>query len=106
MDNITGARKRADFLQVLHTTELGKSVYEAKQMTTAQAVGADSREAAEWYALDWQAINDVDDSCLFFNDGLGYPVHRLMRCPFRPVSIRPRLEIGFEDRLQESFIAP
>src|SRR5258708_37040344 len=26
-------------------------------MTTAQAVGAVSREAAEWYALDWQAIN-------------------------------------------------
>src|SRR5260370_7794351 len=26
-------------------------------MTTAQAVGAVSREAAEWYAIDWQAIN-------------------------------------------------
>src|SRR6201987_1162781 len=26
-------------------------------MTTAQAVGAVSREAAEWYAVDWQAIN-------------------------------------------------
>ena len=26
-------------------------------MTTAQAVGAVSREAAKWYALDWQAIN-------------------------------------------------
>ena len=26
-------------------------------MTTARAVGAVSREAAEWYALDWQAIN-------------------------------------------------
>jgi RNA-directed DNA polymerase len=26
-------------------------------MTTAQAVGAISREAAEWYAIDWQAIN-------------------------------------------------
>src|SRR6266576_6820299 len=26
-------------------------------MTTAQAVGAVSREAAEWYAMDWQAIN-------------------------------------------------
>src|SRR5260370_8104439 len=51
------ARKRADFLQVLPTRELGKSAYEAKQMTTAQAVGAVSREAAEWYAMDWQAIN-------------------------------------------------
>src|SRR5438128_12634439 len=26
-------------------------------MTTAQAVGAVSREAAEWYAIEWQAIN-------------------------------------------------
>jgi RNA-directed DNA polymerase len=26
-------------------------------MTTAQAVGAISREAAEWYAIDWRAIN-------------------------------------------------
>jgi RNA-directed DNA polymerase len=51
------ARKRADFLQVLHTRELGKSAYEAKQMTTAKAVGAVSREAAEWYAMDWQAIH-------------------------------------------------
>jgi len=25
-------------------------------MTTAQAVGAISSEAAEWYAIDWQAI--------------------------------------------------
>src|SRR5438132_12817181 len=41
---------------MLHTRELGKSAYEAKQMTTAQAVGAVSSEAAEWYAIDWQAI--------------------------------------------------
>ena len=26
-------------------------------MTTAQAVGAVSREASEWYSLDWRAIN-------------------------------------------------
>jgi hypothetical protein len=26
-------------------------------MTTARAVGAVSREAAEWYAIDWQATN-------------------------------------------------
>src|SRR6266567_1054265 len=42
---------------VLHTRELDKSAHEAKQMTTAQAVGAVSREAAEWYAIDWQAIH-------------------------------------------------
>src|SRR3984893_15019831 len=51
------ARKRADFPEVLHTRELGKSAYEAKQMTTAQAVGAVSSEAAEWYAIEWQAIH-------------------------------------------------
>jgi hypothetical protein len=51
------ARKQADFLLVLHTRELGKSAYEPKQMTTAQAVGAVSNEAAEWYAIDWQTIN-------------------------------------------------
>src|SRR5258708_34446826 len=42
---------------VLHTRELDESAHEAKQMTTAQAVGAVSREAAEWYAIDWRAIN-------------------------------------------------
>ena len=26
-------------------------------MTTVQAVGAVSSEAAEWYAIDWQAIH-------------------------------------------------
>src|ERR1700758_2138278 len=36
---------------VLHARELDKSAHEAKQMTTAQAVGAVSREAAEWYAI-------------------------------------------------------
>src|SRR5260370_37520408 len=41
----------------LHTRELDESAHEAKQMTTAQAVGAVSREAAEWYAIDWQAIH-------------------------------------------------
>jgi RNA-directed DNA polymerase len=42
---------------VLHTRELDQSAHEAKQMTTAQAVGAVSREAAAWYAINWQAIH-------------------------------------------------
>ena len=50
-------RKRADFPEVLHTRELGKSAYEAKQMTTVKAVGAVSSEAAEWYAINWQTID-------------------------------------------------
>ena len=32
---------------------------------------------------------------------LGHSVYRFMRCPFRSVSIRPRLEISFEDRFQD-----
>src|SRR3984893_17820824 len=50
-------RKRADFPEVLHTRELGKSAYEAKQMTTVKAVGAVSSEAAEWYAINGQTID-------------------------------------------------
>src|SRR2546430_13404624 len=42
---------------VLHTRELDESAYATKQMTTAQAVGAVSSEAAEWYAIDWQTIH-------------------------------------------------
>ena len=38
--------------------------------------------------------------------GLGHPVHRLMRCPFRTISIRPRLEISLEDRLQDKLECP
>jgi hypothetical protein len=49
-------RKRADFPEALHAREQGKSAHEVMQMTTAQAVGAISSEAAEWYAIDWQAI--------------------------------------------------
>ena len=41
----------------LHTREQGKSVQEAKQLTTVQTAGAVSSEAAEWYAIDWQAAD-------------------------------------------------
>src|SRR6202161_1511082 len=49
---------------------------------------------------------NIDDSSLLFDDRLGYPVHRLVRCPFRSVSIRPRLKISFEDRLQNELQRP
>src|SRR5215469_1385637 len=49
---------------------------------------------------------NIDDSSLLFNDCLGYPVYRLMCCPFRSVSIRPRLEVSFEDRLQNELECP
>src|SRR3954447_16319085 len=49
---------------------------------------------------------DVDDSSLLLDNRFGYPVHRFMRCPFRTISVRPRLEIGFEDRLQNELECP
>jgi RNA-directed DNA polymerase len=42
---------------VLLARKLGKSAHEAKQMMTAQAVGAVSNEAKEWYAIDWRTIH-------------------------------------------------
>jgi site-specific DNA recombinase len=44
---------------------------------------------------------NIDDSSLLLDNCLGDPVHRFLRCPFRPVSIRPRLKISFENRLQD-----
>src|SRR3954452_769125 len=43
---------------------------------------------------------DVNDASLLLDNRFSNPVYRFMRCPFRTISIRPRLEIGFEDRLQ------
>src|SRR5258708_12559742 len=42
----------------------------------------------------------IDDAGFPLIDRLSHSVYRFMRCPFRSVSIRPRLEIGFEDRFQ------
>jgi RNA-directed DNA polymerase len=50
-------RKRADFPVVLHARKRGQSAHETKQMTTAQAVGAVSSEAKQWYAIDWSTIH-------------------------------------------------
>src|SRR3979409_823986 len=49
---------------------------------------------------------NVNDSRLALHYRLSHSVHRLMRCPFRSVSIRPRLEISFEDRLQNELECP
>src|SRR5215467_13122102 len=49
---------------------------------------------------------DIDDSRLALHNRLSHSVHRLMCCPFRSVSIRPRLEISFEDRLQDELECP
>src|SRR4029453_6137841 len=47
-----------------------------------------------------------NDSRLALHDCLCHSVYRLMRCPFRSISIRPRLEISFKDRLQEQLEGP
>src|SRR6266852_4737102 len=49
---------------------------------------------------------NVNDSRLALHNCLCHPVHRLMRSPFRTVSVRPRLEISFEDRLQNELECP
>src|SRR6266705_6950494 len=43
----------------------------------------------------------IDASGFSLIDRLSHSVYRFMRCPFRSVSIRPRLEISFEDRFQD-----
>src|SRR5580704_11601687 len=43
----------------------------------------------------------IDDAGFALINRLGHSVYRFMRCPFRSVSIRPRLEISFEDRFQD-----
>src|SRR6267142_5677107 len=43
----------------------------------------------------------INDTCLPFHDRLVHSEHRFLGCPLRSVSVRSRLEIGFEDRLQD-----
>src|SRR5215469_6762623 len=43
----------------------------------------------------------IDDSSLLFHDRSVHSEYRFMSCPPWPVSVRPRLEISFEDRLQD-----
>src|ERR1039458_72824 len=49
---------------------------------------------------------NVNDSRHTPYNRLSNSVHRLMRCPFRSVSIRSRLKISFEDRLQNELERP
>jgi hypothetical protein len=55
--------------------------------------------------LAWRTEVDpqvkIDDSCFSLINRFGHSVYRFMRCPFRSVSIRPRLEISFEDWFQD-----
>src|SRR5450432_2364029 len=49
---------------------------------------------------------NINDSRLALHNRLSHSVHRLMGCTFRSVSIRPRLEISSEDRLQNELECP
>src|SRR5499425_505452 len=48
----------------------------------------------------------IDDSSLPFHDRLVHLENRFLRCPLRSVSVRPRLEISFEDWLQDELECP
>jgi hypothetical protein len=48
----------------------------------------------------------IDDAGFPLINRLGHSVYRFMRCPFYSVSIRPRLEISFEDRFQNELECP
>ena len=56
-DNITGRESGPTSLWSFTRENLANRLIEAKQMTTVQTVGAVSSEAAEWYAIDWQAVH-------------------------------------------------
>ncbi|HEY4050308.1 MAG TPA: hypothetical protein VGM27_25875 [Acidobacteriaceae bacterium] len=43
----------------------------------------------------------IDDTGLAAHNRLRHPDYRLMGCSFRSVSIRSRLKVSFEDRLQD-----
>src|SRR5215472_14259763 len=48
----------------------------------------------------------IDDFGLRFHDPLGHAVDRFMSSPLRSVSVRSRLEVGFENRLQDKLEGP
>ena len=58
-------------------------------------------KGALWNKIKVGAQVDVDDASLLLKDRLSHSAYRLMCCPFRSVSIGPRLEIRFKDRLQD-----
>src|SRR5215470_8662339 len=56
--------------------------------------------------IEVSAEIEINDSRLALYDCLSHSVHCLMRCSFRSVSMRPRLEISLEDRLQDELECP
>ena len=48
----------------------------------------------------------INDACLPCHDRLVHSEHRLLSCPLRSVSVRPRLKISFEDWLQDELECP
>src|ERR1700694_5080917 len=43
----------------------------------------------------------IKNACLVSHNRFSHPVDRLMCCPMRPVSVRSRLKVSFEYRLQD-----
>src|SRR6266403_71119 len=43
----------------------------------------------------------INDASLTLHDRFVHLEHRFLSCPLRSVSVRPRLEVSFEDRLQD-----
>jgi len=48
----------------------------------------------------------IDDTGLAAHNRLRHPACHLMGCPFRSVSVRSRLKISFENRLQDELEPP
>ena len=53
------------------------------------------------HVIEIGAEIQINDARLLLDNPLGYPGYSFLRCPFRSVSLRPWLEIRFEDRLQD-----
>src|SRR5260370_12761893 len=58
-------------------------------------------KGALWNTLQVGSEVKIDDAGFPLINRLGHSVYRFMRCPFRSISILPRLEISFEDRFQD-----
>ncbi len=53
------------------------------------------------HVIEIGAEIQINDARLLLDNPLGYPGYSFVRCPLGSVSIRPWLEIRFEDRLQD-----
>jgi len=57
-------------------------------------------KGALWNSIQVGPQVEVNDFGFLSNDRFSHSAHRFMRCSFRSVSVRSRLEVRFEDRFQ------